>query len=144
MSKSRGNVVGPDHYIAAHGSDVLRCALLFTCPWELGGDFHDDTIYGIERFFCRVWNIVTAPAVPEEGPDPLIERAIVGVTEAIEKFSFNVGLARLMELAPAATTSRAKRYPGPTPCTLCPPSGRGALGQTRWCLQRPHQQMADT
>jgi leucyl-tRNA synthetase len=109
MSKSRGNVVGPDGYIAAHGSDVLRCALLFTCPWEVGGDFHDDTISGIERFFSRVWNVVNAPAAPEEGPDPRIERAIVGVTEAIEKLSFNVGLARLMELAPVATTARAKR-----------------------------------
>jgi leucyl-tRNA synthetase len=88
---------------------VLRCALLFTCPWEVGGDFHDDTISGIERFFSRVWNVVTSPAAPEEGPDPRLERAIVSVTEAIEKLSFNVGLARLMELAPVATTARAKR-----------------------------------
>ena len=56
MSKSRGNVVGPDPYVRAHGSDVLRCALLFTCPWESGGDFHDDTISGIERFFGRCGN----------------------------------------------------------------------------------------
>jgi leucyl-tRNA synthetase len=33
----------------------------------------------------------------------------VAVTEAIEKLSFNVGLARLMELAPVAHTARAKR-----------------------------------
>jgi leucyl-tRNA synthetase len=109
MSKSRGNVVGPDNYVATHGSDVLRCALLFTCPWETGGDFHDDTIAGIERFFTRVWKIVTAPATDMNGADPLIERTIVGVTEAIEKLSFNVGLARLMELAPMANTARAKR-----------------------------------
>jgi leucyl-tRNA synthetase len=109
MSKSRGNVVGPDDYVAAHGSDVLRCALLFTCPWETGGDFHDDTIAGIERFFTRVWKTVSAPAIPEDGRDPRLERSIVAVTEAIEKLSFNVGLARLMELAPVANTARAKR-----------------------------------
>lgn len=109
MSKSRGNVVGPDDYVAAHGSDVLRCGLLFTCPWEVGGDFHDDTIAGIERFFTRVWNVVTAPTADEDLLDPLTERTIVAVTEAIEKLSFNVGLARLMEFAPAATSARAKR-----------------------------------
>jgi leucyl-tRNA synthetase len=109
MSKSRGNVVGPDRYINVHGSDVLRCALLFTCPWDVGGDFHDDTIAGIERFFTRVWKTVVAPDIERDQADPLVERAIVAVTEAVEKLSFNVGLARLMELAPVAIGSRAKR-----------------------------------
>ena len=109
MSKSRGNVVGPDDYVADHGSDVLRCALLFTCPWEVGGDFHDDTIAGIERFFTRTWKTVTTPASGQDLADPPLERTIVAVTEAIEKLSFNVGLARLMELAAAATSTRAKR-----------------------------------
>lgn len=107
MSKSRGNVVGPDDYVAVHGSDVLRCALLFTCPWETGGDFHDTTIAGIERFFARAWNTVRAPSGPDQ-PEPLVERTIVAVTEAIDKLSFNVALARLMELASAASTARAK------------------------------------
>ena len=66
MSKSRGNVVGPDAYVAEHGADVLRCALLFTCPWEAGGDFHDETIAGIKRFFARAWHSVTAST----GSDP--------------------------------------------------------------------------
>jgi leucyl-tRNA synthetase len=47
--------------------------------------------------------------VGADHPEPLVERAIVAVTDAIEKLSFNVGLARLMELAPVATTARAKR-----------------------------------
>jgi leucyl-tRNA synthetase len=108
MSKSRGNVIGPDAYVRAHGSDVLRCALLFTSPWENGGDFHDDTISGIERFFGRVWKVATAPA-EGTGPEPLVEKTIVSVSEAIERLSFNVALARLMELSSAARTSRAKR-----------------------------------
>jgi leucyl-tRNA synthetase len=109
MSKSRGNVVGPDDYLHAHGSDVLRCALLFTSPWEAGGDFHDDTISGIERFFTRVWNTLAVSPVEREGTDPVVERTIIAVSEAIEKLSFNVGLARLMELAPLASTARARR-----------------------------------
>jgi len=110
MSKSRGNVVGPDGYIAAHGSDVLRCALLFSCPWEAGGDFRDDAIAGIERFFTRLWKAVLAPAVPvADADDELVDRTIDAVSEAIDRLRFNVGLARLMELTPHARSARAKR-----------------------------------
>jgi leucyl-tRNA synthetase len=109
MSKSRGNVINPDDYVTAHGSDVLRCALLFISPWEVGGDFHDGTISGIERFFSRVWNTVTGPTREQEGSDAAAERAIAAVTAAIEQLRFNVALARLMELAPQATTERGKR-----------------------------------
>jgi leucyl-tRNA synthetase len=109
MSKSRGNVVGPDDYLDRVGSDVLRCALLFTSPWETGGDFHDDTIAGIERFFARVWSTVTGPDIDSADPDPEVERAIEAVTDAVERLRFNVALARLMTLAHAAGTPRAKR-----------------------------------
>jgi leucyl-tRNA synthetase len=111
MSKSRGNVVSPDSYVVAHGSDVLRCALLFTCPWESGGDFHDETIAGIERFFARVWNVVVGPTTLDGtvGGNSVIEGAIVAVTTAIERLRFNVAIARLMELTDAAKSARAKR-----------------------------------
>jgi leucyl-tRNA synthetase len=119
MSKSRGNVVGPDEYVAQHGSDVLRCALLFTCPWEAGGDFHDTTITGILRFFSRVWQVVTAatsdvrsdenPSKDRRGDDPLVERTIASVTRAIESLRFNVALARLMELTDGVESDRGRR-----------------------------------
>jgi leucyl-tRNA synthetase len=98
MSKSRGNVIGPDRYVAEHGSDVLRCALLFTCPWESGGDFHDESIAGIERFFSRVWRAIDAP-IPTDGSrtDEALDATIVAVTDAIEGLRFNVAIARLME-----------------------------------------------
>jgi leucyl-tRNA synthetase len=87
MSKSRSNVVGPDGYIKAHGSDVLHCALLFTCHWDVGGDFHDDTIAGIERFFTRVWKTVMTPPTEPDRADPQVERATVAVSDAIEKLA---------------------------------------------------------
>lgn len=108
MSKSRGNVVSPDPYVAAHGADVLRCALLFACPWEDSGEFHDTAIAGIERFFARLWHTVLEPPRTEQ-PDPAIEAAIVDVTGAIGRLRFNVALARLMEVAASATSTRAKR-----------------------------------
>ncbi|HET6774210.1 MAG TPA: leucine--tRNA ligase [Acidimicrobiales bacterium] len=108
MSKSRGNVTTPDEYVDAHGSDVLRCALLFTAPWEQGGEFSGDAIAGIERFFARLWRVVTGP--DGRPPDPgVVDRAVADVGEAIERLTFNVAIARLMELTPRARSAEAKR-----------------------------------
>jgi leucyl-tRNA synthetase len=104
MSKSRGNVITPDDYIDTHGADVLRCALLFAAPWEQGGDFSDDGIVGIERFFRRTWRSITGPEGPAADP-ALLAQTIRDVTDAIERLSFNVGLARLMELLPFARSA---------------------------------------
>jgi len=41
MSKSRGNVVVPDDYLARVGADNLRMYLLFIAPFEDGGDWSD-------------------------------------------------------------------------------------------------------
>ena len=57
MSKSRGNVVTPDEFLHRHGADVLRCALLFSAPWEDGGGFRLESIAGIERFFAKLWRL---------------------------------------------------------------------------------------
>jgi leucyl-tRNA synthetase len=97
MSKSRGNVIGPDEYVRRHGSDVLRCALLFSAPWEQGGDFVDDAIGGIERFFTRVWKVVRRPA-SAAGSAPEVDAAVERATTAMERLRFNVALAACMEL----------------------------------------------
>ena len=105
MSKSRGNVIGPDEYVRRHGSDVLRCALLFSAPWEQGGDFVDDAIAGIERFFSRVWKVAAAGVSGRGGgksamaPDRRpVDAAVRRATDAIERLRFNVALAACMEL----------------------------------------------
>jgi leucyl-tRNA synthetase len=111
MSKSRGNVVGPDAYWDAHGSDVLRCALLFSAPWEGGGDFRDEAIAGIERFFTRVWRRVVTPdaGTGDDDPPEELDRTIRDVTREIERLRFNVALARLMELTARVRSRRGRR-----------------------------------
>jgi leucyl-tRNA synthetase len=47
MSKSRGNVVIPDEYIAQWGADTFRMYLMFLGPYEEGGDFRDAGINGV-------------------------------------------------------------------------------------------------
>ena len=47
MSKSQGNVVNPDAYVAQMGADTVRAYLMFIAPWERGGDWNDSGISGI-------------------------------------------------------------------------------------------------
>lgn len=108
MSKSRGNVVSPDEYIDSVGADALRCGLLFSAPWEQGGDFTDAAISGVERFFAKTWRTITGP--DGESPDGrAVARAIHDVAAAIERLAFNVALARLMELIAIVGSPDSKR-----------------------------------
>jgi leucyl-tRNA synthetase len=104
MSKSRGNVVVPDDYVATVGADTLRMYLLFVAPFEEGGSWSDAGIAGIERFSARAWRLVTEPHQPpptedEAGVDlrPL-DRAVAAVGGDIERLKFNTALSTLMEL----------------------------------------------
>ncbi|HVM07978.1 MAG TPA: class I tRNA ligase family protein [Acidimicrobiales bacterium] len=109
MSKSRGNVVTPDERIAAHGVDVLRCALLFSTPWDHDGEFTDAAVAGVQRFFGKVWRAVLA--ADGEAGDDLPPRVVEAVTNAIERLRFNVGIARLMEAVPSiGSTASAKTF----------------------------------
>ena len=108
MSKSRGNVITPDDYIETVGADVLRCGLLFSAPWDQGGEFTDAAVAGIERFFAKTWRAINGPK--GDGPDDAtIARTTAAVTDAIERMAFNVGLARLMELVGDVRSLEAKR-----------------------------------
>jgi leucyl-tRNA synthetase len=100
MSKSRGNVVNPDMYVADHGADVTRMYLLFIGPWDEGGDFSDASITGIERFLRRIWRLITEPHQPGRGNADLrtLDRTIAVVAGDIEKMRFNTAIASLMEL----------------------------------------------
>jgi leucyl-tRNA synthetase len=100
MSKSRGNVVNPDRYVADHGADITRMHLLFIGPWDEGGDFSDAGIAGIERFLRRIWRLITEPHQPGRGNADLrtLDRTIAVVAGDIEKMRFNTAIASLMGL----------------------------------------------
>jgi leucyl-tRNA synthetase len=101
MSKSRGNVVTPDDYVARHGADVLRVALLFSARWDEGGDFTDEAVVGAERFLDRVWKLATGPLV-DVPPPPT-----PAIGDDIERTSYNTAIARLMEYEQAVRASRS-------------------------------------
>jgi leucyl-tRNA synthetase len=111
MSKSRGNVVIPDHYIEKWGADAFRTYLMFLGPFEEGGDFRDASISGVKRFLDRLWASVIASGDGAGEPDVMrkLHQTIRKVTEDIPKLSYNTAIAAMMEYM--NTLRRSERTP---------------------------------
>ncbi len=112
MSKSKGNIVNPDEYIAKYGADALRCYLMFLGPLADGGDFRDTGMVGMFKFLARVWRLVQekvkSPFDTAQGrqkskvkinKEELYwqHKTIKRVTEGIERLKYNTSLAAIME-----------------------------------------------
>ncbi|HST61342.1 MAG TPA: class I tRNA ligase family protein, partial [Longimicrobium sp.] len=99
MSKSRGNVVVPDDYIAEWGADTIRTYLMFLGPYQEGGDFRDGGITGPYNFLTRLWD--SALTAEERELDRDVEQklhaTIKKVTEDLEMLSYNTAVAAMME-----------------------------------------------
>ena len=102
MSKSRGNVVIPDEYIAQWGADTFRMYLMFLGPLQEGGDFRDAGINGPRRFLERVWVMV---GEAEDSGGELRKELVTRwhatrkkCAEDIEALRYNTAIAALMEL----------------------------------------------
>jgi leucyl-tRNA synthetase len=104
MSKSRGNVVVPDEYIARWGADTFRMYLMFLGPFQEGGDFRDEGINGPRRFLDKVWGLVTDSCRTNDDDEIRHEvlvkyhQTVKRVTEGMEELRFNTSIAALMEL----------------------------------------------
>ena len=57
MSKSRGNVVPVDGFVATHGADTGRVFILFIGPPDAGAEWSDAGAEGAARFLARVWRL---------------------------------------------------------------------------------------
>ena len=104
MSKSRGNVVIPDHYIEKWGADAFRTYLMFLGPFEEGGDFRDASISGVKRFLDRLWAsamsaLDTSQTHNSADPDVMrkLHQTIRKVGDDIPRLSYNTAVAAMME-----------------------------------------------
>ncbi len=110
MSKSRGNVVVPDEYIARWGADTFRLYLMFLGPFQEGGDFREEGISGPRRFLEKVWALVGdschTTAEDEIRHEVLVKyhQTVKRVSEGMEELRFNTSIAALMELVNALRT----------------------------------------
>jgi len=109
MSKSRGNVITPDEYVAELGADAVRAYLMFLGPWEQGGEWNDSGISGISRWLNRVWSLIlegyecreeassAARGKAQRELARIVHQTIRKVTNDLEKIRFNTMIAALME-----------------------------------------------
>jgi leucyl-tRNA synthetase len=100
MSKSRGNVVIPDDYIAKWGADTFRTYLMFLGPYEEGGDFRDQSVTGVRSFLNRLWQTAMS-ATTSGSPDLAVLRklhqTIQKVSTDVPMLAYNTAIAAMME-----------------------------------------------
>jgi len=117
MSKSRGNVLSPDEYVAKSGADAMRAYLMFIGPWDQGGEWDEKGLVGISRWLNRIWNLVVGEAngtlpMDKEAEDELrrfTHKTIKKVNEDLERFRFNTMIAALMEFTNYLTKLKQTR-----------------------------------
>jgi leucyl-tRNA synthetase len=110
MSKSKKNVVDPVAIIVDYGADVARWFVLSDSPPERDFEWSDSGVRGAWGSVQKMWAIADACPDADDGAADsgdalelrrLAHRTIRDVTHGIEKFHFNVGIARMNELANA-------------------------------------------
>jgi leucyl-tRNA synthetase len=120
MSKSLGNTVDPDDMIEKYGADTVRIFMLFASPVERDLDWSNEGIEGAYRFLNRVWRSIgerlhiiqnykgvkpNLAQISGSAKDLLIKvhKTIKKVTEDLERFQLNTGIAAIMELLNAVS-----------------------------------------
>jgi leucyl-tRNA synthetase len=110
MSKSRGNVVNPDHVVKEYGADALRLYEMFMGPLEAMKPWSMEGVNGVRGFLDRVWRMIVndrsetmelnaalQSVAPDADQKRMLHRTIREVTQDIEKLSFNTAIAKMME-----------------------------------------------
>ena len=102
MSKSRGNVVNPDHVVKEMGADTLRLYEMFMGPLEKTKPWSAAGTKGVFNFLQRVHRFFFDPArYTEEGVEDAsntkeLHKLIKKVTEDIEEMRFNTAISQMM------------------------------------------------
>ncbi len=110
MSKSRKNVVNPDHVVKDYGADALRLYEMFMGPLEQVKPWQMNGVEGVYRFLGRVWRlmiddraetVILSSAVvdtaPQESQLRILHKTIKTVTDDIDRLAFNTAISRMME-----------------------------------------------
>lgn len=117
MSKSKGNVVDPDHLVERYGADTVRLFTLFSAPPDKDLAWDDKAVEGAYRFLGRLYQRIAdlAEKLRSVPPDTSFERETLSsgqkslrakIHETIREVTFdlesnaqmNTAIARLMEL----------------------------------------------
>jgi leucyl-tRNA synthetase len=106
MSKSKGNVVNPDHIVESHGADTLRLYEMFMGPLEASIAWSTNGLDGSRRFLDRVWRLFVeengklSAKVVEVTEEDTLEKTyhatVKKVTEDYEGLRFNTAISQMM------------------------------------------------
>ena len=104
MSKSKFNVVNPDHIVEKYGADTLRLYEMFLGPLEQAKPWDMDGIEGVHRFLRKFWrlfhdrdnNYIVSDEKATKEELKSLHKTIKKITEDIERFSFNTGVSAFM------------------------------------------------
>ena len=125
MSKSRGNVVNPDEYIAKFGADSLRLYLMFLGPMDSSPDFRDTGIEGMQKFVQRLWMLFNGNKKLEaENKNEIyvkLHQTIKKVTDDMSNFKYNTSIASIMELVNVISEKGADKEVLKNLCLLLAP-----------------------
>ncbi len=114
MSKSLKNVVDPEDIIERYGADTARWFMLSDSPPDKDLEWTDAGAEGAWRFMQRLWRLVDTavddlPAVGTAKPADFgdnaqalrgtVHKILQSVGDSIDRFHFNVAVARIHELA---------------------------------------------
>lgn len=110
MSKSRGNVINPDHVVREYGADSLRLYEMFMGPLEATKPWSTAGVNGVRNFLDRVWRLMIDSFAEETRlldsiqdvplnaeQNRMLHATIMAVTKDIESLGFNTAIARMME-----------------------------------------------
>ncbi|USQ96015.1 leucine--tRNA ligase [Caulobacter sp. RL271] len=118
MSKSKKNVVAPEDIFEAYGVDSARLFVMSDSPPERDVQWTNSGVEGSWRFTHRLWNEFDSQPAGDFAHDEADEAALtlrkaahklIGfVTDSIEGFRFNSGVARLYEFLNALKAAPAE------------------------------------
>jgi leucyl-tRNA synthetase len=118
MSKSKKNVVAPEDIFEAYGVDSARLFVMSDSPPERDVQWTNAGVEGSWRFTHRLWNEFDSQPTGDFAHDASDEAALalrkaahklIGfVTDSIEGFRFNSGVARLYEFLNALKAAPAE------------------------------------
>ena len=101
MSKSRGNVINPDHVVKEFGGDSLRLYEMFMGPLEKVKPWKEDGVKGVFNFLNRAYRFFAETThitweMESEETKKILHKTIKKVTHDYENMRFNTAISQLM------------------------------------------------
>lgn len=152
MSKSKHNVVTPDHIIETYGADTLRLYEMFLGPLEQSKPWNTQGIEGVQRFLKKLWRlyvgsdgairVIDLPA--DKAEKKILHTLIRKVGEDIEKFSFNTSVPAFMICTNELTELNCRKKEILEPLLICLSPFAPHLAEELWQMLGHHSSVLES